>query len=334
MRISASDRRLDRPAAGRRSITSVSASVLVLTLVCWLLTSCAADHPSGRAESPLGTPSDRASVATTPAPSPTDAESTPRRARTAPDPETRDPADLAAHLEAAVTTIHDQQASATELRRAGEFQQLAIRNLANAPADFRRAVLRRLQPRAETLTRSQLKAAAALATISGPAERMPKWRVVRPAPPERLLRYYRAAQRRTGVHWSYLAAIHLVETRMGRIRGTSTAGAQGPMQFIPQTWQAYGNGGDIHDNRDAIMAAARLLRANGAPRDMSEALYRYNPADGYVTAVAEYARSLRRSPDSYRGYWHWRVLYGHRKGTFLLPVGYPHEPAVRLQPVD
>ena len=43
-----------------------------------------------------------------------------------------------------------------------------------------------------------------------------------------------------GIDWTYLASIHLVETRMGRIRGTSVAGAQGPMQFIPATWASYG----------------------------------------------------------------------------------------------
>ena len=36
---------------------------------------------------------------------------------------------------------------------------------------------------------------------------------------------------------------------MGRIRGTSTAGARGPMQFLPPTWVADGAGGDIKDPR-------------------------------------------------------------------------------------
>ena len=84
-----------------------------------------------------------------------------------------------------------------------------------------------------------------------------------------------------------LPGIHLVETRMGRIRGASTAGALEPMQFIPSTLAVYG-GGDINDLRDAILAAARLLRANGAPRDMADALWHYNPSDDYVRAVTEY----------------------------------------------
>jgi membrane-bound lytic murein transglycosylase B len=125
------------------------------------------------------------------------------------------------------------------------------------------------------------------------------------------------------VHWTYLAAIHLVETRMGRIRGTSSAGARGPMQFIPPTWETYGAGGDINDFRDSILAAARLLKANGAPGDMAEALYHYNPSDYYVRAVSAYASTMQRSTYLYRGYWHWRVLYRHERGTYVLPVGYP-----------
>ena len=78
-----------------------------------------------------------------------------------------------------------------------------------------------------------------------------------------------------------------------------------------------------HDPRDAILAAARLLRPNGAPGDMADALWHYNPSDHYVRAVTEYARTMQRSASIYRGYWHWRVLYRHARGTYVLPVGYP-----------
>jgi membrane-bound lytic murein transglycosylase B len=97
------------------------------------------------------------------------------------------------------------------------------------------------------------------------------------------------------------------------------------MQFLPTTWDLYGEGGDINDPRDAILAAARLLRANGAPENMSEALWHYNPSDNYVGAVTRYAEQM--TPAAYRGYWHWRVLYKHVKGTYLLDVGYPKVPA-------
>jgi hypothetical protein len=102
------------------------------------------------------------------------------------------------------------------------------------------------------------------------------------------------------------------------------------MQFIPATWELYGAGGDINDPRDAILAAARLLKSHGAPRDMADALWHYNPADHYVRAVEAYARTMQRSTYLYRGYWHWRVLYSHRRGTFVLPVGYPKERPVML----
>ena len=99
-------------------------------------------------------------------------------------------------------------------------------------------------------------------------------RIVEPAPIEDLTRYYKDAEAEFGVPWYYLASIHLVETRMGRIRGVSVAGAQGPMQFMPGTWAAYGEG-DVNSDRDAIRAAARYLKANRAPADMPMRV-RYN----------------------------------------------------------
>ena len=117
--------------------------------------------------------------------------------------------------------------------------------------------------------------------------------------------------------WEYLAAIHLVETRMGRIKGDSIAGAQGPMQFIPTTWAIYGRGGDITSNRDAIHAAARYLRATGAPADMARALRAYNNSARYVRAVTAYAQQIQADERAYLGYHAWQVYYGDR----LLPPG-------------
>ena len=169
-----------------------------------------------------------------------------------------------------------------------------------------------------------VRAARSLQRSTEPQERFPRWRIVAPPPAAELLGYYKEAQRRTGVSWTYLAAIHLVETRMGRIRGVSTAGARGPMQFLPSTWDLYGAGGDITDPRDAILAAARLLKANGAPGDMADALWHYNPSESYVRAVMEYAlhdAAIERLLIT--AYWHWRVFYRHARGTYVLPVGYP-----------
>ena len=109
-----------------------------------------------------------------------------------------------------------------------------------------------------------------------------------------LVGFYREAQRRIGVGAQYLAAIHLVETKFGRVVSNSVAGAQGPMQFIPTTWRIYGHGGNIRDPHDAILAAARLLRANGAPGRYGPALRAYNPSGLYVGAVSHYANLIAR----------------------------------------
>jgi membrane-bound lytic murein transglycosylase MltF len=125
----------------------------------------------------------------------------------------------------------------------------------------------------------------------------------------------------TGTPWEYLAAIHLVETRMGRIHGTSTAGAQGPMQFIPETWEIYG-AGDIYDDRDAIRAAARYLADRGAPGVMPQALFSYNNDNRYVAAIESYAQVLRADPRAYDGYHAWQVFFSTEGETYLLPEGY------------
>jgi membrane-bound lytic murein transglycosylase B len=237
---------------------------------------------------------------------------------------------FAGHLDRALVIARTADASSPELQRAGEFHQLAVRDLAAASDGFRRRVMASLDPANASLVRGQVEAAAQLRSMTAPQRALPRWRIVAPPAPTRLQRHYREAERRTGVPWRYLAAIHLVETRMGRIRGTSTAGAQGPMQFLPSTWDRYGAGGDIENPRDAILGAARLLKANGAPGDMATALWHYNPSQSYVRAITQYARSMQRAGWLYRSYWHWRVLYRHARGTYVLPVGYPKARAVLL----
>lgn len=109
--------------------------------------------------------------------------------------------------------------------------------------------------------------------------------------PAELMALYTAAEQRYAVPWPVLAAINSIETDFGKNLGPSNAGALGPMQFMPTTWRQYGvdaNGDgikDVMDPEDAIPAAARLLKANGAPKDLRHAVFAYNHAGWYVDKV-------------------------------------------------
>jgi soluble lytic murein transglycosylase-like protein len=137
----------------------------------------------------------------------------------------------------------------------------------------------------------------------------PSYRMVTrpPPPPTALLRYYRQGERRFGVPWQILASVNYVETKFGRVVSSSSAGAQGPMQFLPSTWASYGLGGDIHDPHDAILGAANYLHANGAAEDIRGALYHYNPVNAYVDAVTTYAAVMRRDPRLFYDLYCWQV---------------------------
>ena len=117
------------------------------------------------------------------------------------------------------------------------------------------------------------------------------------AKPVDLLRsYYLEANQKYGVPASILASINFIESNFGRVNGPSSAGAQGPMQFLPGTWQQYGQGGDINDPHDSILAAARLLVHNGAPKDIRNAIWHYNNSFDYVDSVQSFALAYRTDP--------------------------------------
>jgi soluble lytic murein transglycosylase-like protein len=239
-----------------------------------------------------------------------------------------DPNALAASIDSAQAVIDKPSAATPALLRAGRSQQLAFRELADHRSS-RGAVLGRLSPAARSAALAALRAADALARIVPAERRLPRWRIVQPPPPRVLLRYFRIAGARYRIPWPYLAAIELVETRMGRIHGLSPAGAQGPMQFMPATWAEYGRG-SIDSQRNAITAAARFLAANRGRRKIADALFHYNPSDSYVTAVEAYAREMRKDERAFYGYYGWQVLYRTSHGTYLLPVGYPRARPQRL----
>lgn len=236
-------------------------------------------------------------------------------------------------VEAAQAVIRSDDPDRALLTAAGHTEQLVVREIASRRRWLPR-VLGLLPARLRKHVRAGVAARHEFRSMHPTSDRdlaseLPAWRIVDPAPAEVLLRSYREAERRYGVDWEYLAAINLVETAMGRIRGTSVAGAQGPMQFIPTTWDIYGEGGDINNAHDAILAAARLLRANGFARDKGAALWRYNNSWAYVRGVTHHAEVMRRDPRQLRGYLAWQVYYLTRRGSVWLPTGYE-----RRQPVS
>jgi hypothetical protein len=184
------------------------------------------------------------------------------------------------------------------------YEQRIIRVLGERPK-LARAVVK-LDP----AVADDVRARVALGTLvaSGPVPRVrPK---VGPAPPAaRLLAWYREGQRRFRVRWQLLAAVNFVESAFGKVRNTSTAGAQGPMQFQPATWRAYGLGGNVHDPHDAILGAANYLAANrGATRER-DALYHYNRSRFYVDAVSRYTNRIARDPRAFFRYYSWQVYF-------------------------
>jgi membrane-bound lytic murein transglycosylase B len=118
-------------------------------------------------------------------------------------------------------------------------------------------------------------------------------------PSAQYLSYYRsAAETCPGLSWTVLAAIGQVESGHGRNPSTSSAGAMGPMQFMPGTFASYAVDGNndgvksIMDPADAIFTAAHYLCANGAGRSASalaKAIFHYNHATWYVAMVLKLA---------------------------------------------
>lgn len=122
--------------------------------------------------------------------------------------------------------------------------------------------------------------------------------------------YQHAAGVCPGLPWPVLAGIGKVESDHNRPPGqVSPLGAQGPMQFLPSTWAAFGVDGnsdrrlDPFDPADAIPAAARYLCAHDAARDLGHAvgsyfcgaltdcLLRAEQPGGYTSRVLHWAQT-------------------------------------------
>lgn len=145
--------------------------------------------------------------------------------------------------------------------------------------------------------------------------------------PPQFMPYYLGAQKKYGVDWYLLAAVHYVETTFSEnSHPVSSVGAIGPMQFMPATWvgwkynigggqvspsldmtdlniirsgSGYGVDGDGDGKADpwnipdSIYGAAKYLAANGAKTDPRKALFIYNNADWYVSKVLKYAEKYK-----------------------------------------
>jgi hypothetical protein len=233
-----------------------------------------------------------------------------------------DPSGLTTQLATALDVLAWPGRPIEEVVSAGHLQQVALAALAARP-EWDAAVAERLPPAHRLAVATDVGAVRELqALVRRPRPTLPAWRVRRPPPADDLRAWYAEAEAATGVPWSLLAAVHLVETRMSRIDGTSTAGAQGPMQFLPSTWAVYGEGGDIRDNRDAILGAARFLAASGARDDPYRALLRYNPTPPYARAVAAFAGRMAADERAFAGYHGWEVHYRTTLGDVWLRPGY------------
>ncbi|MGW4797553.1 lytic murein transglycosylase [Nonomuraea sp. NPDC004297] len=202
------------------------------------------------------------------------------------------PASGAPPADVELLALHQQRI----YRHAARHPKLATRTFARLPAAL------------AAQARDNTAAIRELLALARPIEPDAVFRTQRARPAAELLGFFKKAERRFGVEWEVLAAVMFAESKFGRVKSQSWAGAQGPMQFMPATWKAYGMGGDVRDPRDAVMGAANYLRASGAPRDYRRALHAYNPSQAYVDAILLHSRQIRRDPRAFYAYYNWQVF--------------------------
>jgi hypothetical protein len=125
--------------------------------------------------------------------------------------------------------------------------------------------------------------------------------------PTTYLELYKASAARycPGLSWTVLAAIGEVESGNGANVGPSSAGALGPMQFLPSTWKEWGTDGfgdtgtpNIMNPYDAVPSAAEMLCGAGAAKggqSLYNAIFSYNHADWYVNEVLAIAHEYAQT---------------------------------------
>jgi membrane-bound lytic murein transglycosylase B len=248
--------------------------------------------------------------------------------RAAPDPQS-----LARQIADAEHTVREPAEPPELVAAAGWTAQVAYRALVEHP-EWDTAVLAEIPASLQDAVRRNVVAGRELRAMAPQAlpRTVPAWRIVAPLGAPQLRAYYAEAQRRFGVPSPVLAAVHLVETKMGRIVGFSSAGAQGPMQFLPSTWERFGLGGDVWNARDAILGAAHYLASSGAAAGtdagLDKALYAYNNSAHYVRAVRNYAALMQADERAFLGFHAWQVYYRTHLGDILLPTGYASDRSI------
>lgn len=196
-------------------------------------------------------------------------------------------------------------------------QQRLYRVLAKDP-ELGKRTMARLSGDVADQTRDNVTAVAKLLELARPVDDLSKFHTQEPEPAGVLLKHFKAAGKRFGIDWQALAAIMFVETKYGRVKSASWAGAQGPMQFMPATWRQYGMGGNIRDPHDAVVGAANYLKSSGAPRDYRRAFRAYNPTPLYVDAVARHTRQMKKDERAYYAYYNWQVFVVTTRGDVRL----------------
>ena len=311
---------------GHRTLIAALAGALVLT-------ACGSGGSADVERSAVSTPTTAAVTSTVDTTPTTEATTTtvPSTTTTAPPPRAilaaaapaRSPQEMAQRITAAEARVADP-ATAPDVLAATAFElQQLYRQLARTE-EWHGPVNDGVPPHVRSLLHHNVQARNQFRSMHKKlSDTLPAWRIVDPPPPEELLRYYKEGEQIFGVPWNVLAAVNLVETGMGRIRGTSVAGAQGPMQFMPATWAAFGAGGDINNFRDAILGAARYLAHNGGGSgDIDTALWNYNHSQKYVQGVKHYAAVMHDNPRAFYAYYHWQIVYLSKHGDVWLPTGY------------
>ncbi len=312
---------------GRR-ILRLATVPLVLTLAALAASACGSEDMAVDPVTTTGTTATTiASTATPSTEAPTDDTIVePTVEATVPEALPDGPADLAAALTEAEQQVRNTDLTPPVRHHWGTRQQALYRHLSFHP-DWYDDTVANLGPDVRPVfdlnweARRNLEALLATEKLH---DTMPAWTVVEPEPAAELIGYYQEAEAATGIEWEYVAAINLVETRMGRIQGVSTAGAVGPMQFLPTTWAECCEG-DPTNPRDAIIGAATYLTHRGGPDNMAKAIWGYNNSDFYVNAVTAYAQVLMADEQAYHGYHGWGIYFLTTEGLVSIPVGYQQQ---------